>query len=58
MFAVVVDKTSPERPEAHIPTNSEDGDKLWSLLKSCWEFEPERRVYVAEVEATVSRLGR
>ncbi|QRW06409.1 Tyrosine kinase family catalytic domain protein [Ceratobasidium sp. AG-Ba] len=48
MFAVMFEKAYPERPDTHIP-NSEQGDSLWSLLKSCWEFEPEKRPSAAEV---------
>ncbi|KAG9084445.1 hypothetical protein FRC06_004082 [Ceratobasidium sp. 370] len=33
----------PARPEAHIPSNSQDGDALWSLLKDCWATEPKER---------------
>ncbi|KAG8692071.1 hypothetical protein FRC09_011477, partial [Ceratobasidium sp. 395] len=49
MFAITIKRVCPERPETHIPPNSEHGDTLWSLLKSCWEFEPEERPSAANV---------
>ncbi|KAG9091676.1 hypothetical protein FS749_016360 [Ceratobasidium sp. UAMH 11750] len=50
--AIVVKKEAPKRPEGHVPSKSRHGDTLWSLLQSCWEFEPEKRpsaVKVAEI---------
>ncbi|QRV92191.1 Tyrosine-protein kinase SPK-1 [Ceratobasidium sp. AG-Ba] len=49
IFAVTIKKAHPERPEAHIPTYSERGDILWSLLKECWESDPESRPDVEQV---------
>ncbi|KAG8712935.1 hypothetical protein FRC09_019302 [Ceratobasidium sp. 395] len=33
----------PERPESTIPTESNQGNKLWSLLGQCWDSNPEER---------------
>ncbi|KAG8687059.1 hypothetical protein FRC09_013723, partial [Ceratobasidium sp. 395] len=49
MFAITIKRVCPERPETHIPSESEHGDTLWTLLKSCWEFEPEKRPSAANV---------
>ncbi|QRW11620.1 WD repeat and SOCS box-containing protein 1 [Ceratobasidium sp. AG-Ba] len=43
MFAVVMNKTNPDRPVSQIPPNSKYGDTLWTLLILCWLFEPEER---------------
>ncbi|QRV92835.1 Tyrosine kinase catalytic domain protein [Ceratobasidium sp. AG-Ba] len=46
---VIIKKAIPNRPEAHIPSESKHGDVLWSLLISCWRFSPEQRLSVNEV---------
>ncbi|CAE6434774.1 unnamed protein product [Rhizoctonia solani] len=33
----------PARPEEHMPTTSTQGNTLWSLLITCWEYDPENR---------------
>ncbi|QRV84705.1 cytoplasmic tyrosine-protein kinase BMX [Ceratobasidium sp. AG-Ba] len=50
MYAVVSAKQHPTRPDAHISEHSEDGRKLWSLLRQCWSFEPEQRPNAKEVK--------
>ncbi|KAG9124187.1 hypothetical protein FRC07_012502, partial [Ceratobasidium sp. 392] len=55
LVAVLVKRETPDRPERHIPSNSQCGDILWSLLKSCWEFEPEKRPDAGSV-AEIVRL--
>ncbi|QRV92292.1 Tyrosine kinase family catalytic domain protein [Ceratobasidium sp. AG-Ba] len=55
MFAVMFEKAYPERPGTHIP-NSEQGDSLWSLLKWCWEFEPEKRPSAADVARKMAEI--
>lgn len=54
IYTVVVRRELPGRPEEYIPTNSEDGNKLWGLLVTCWSFEPEERPSAAVVAQTVS----
>ncbi|KAG8792969.1 hypothetical protein FRC12_004338 [Ceratobasidium sp. 428] len=54
MFAITIKRAYPERPEVYIPSASEQGDFLWSLLKSCWEFEPEERPSAAKVAQVVA----
>ncbi|KAG8795782.1 hypothetical protein FRC12_009789 [Ceratobasidium sp. 428] len=51
-------KLKPIRPEAYIPTSSMDGDKMWSLLQRCWEYEPEKRPSAAEVQEIISQITR
>ncbi|KAG8748759.1 hypothetical protein FRC11_011940, partial [Ceratobasidium sp. 423] len=36
-------KNQHKRPEDEIPTNSRDGDKLWSLFTACWSYKPDER---------------
>ncbi|KAG9088919.1 hypothetical protein FRC06_001777, partial [Ceratobasidium sp. 370] len=58
--AIAIKNEIPKRPEGHIPSNSQYGDTLWSLLQSCWEFEPEKRPSastVAEIMKGVTREG-
>ncbi|KAG8764932.1 hypothetical protein FRC12_007798 [Ceratobasidium sp. 428] len=58
LFATTIRKECPERPETHIPTTSEHGNTLWSLLRSCWEFEPEERSSAATVAQAVSKKAQ
>ncbi|KAG8698585.1 hypothetical protein FRC09_007160, partial [Ceratobasidium sp. 395] len=50
MYGVTVERLQPKRPEAYIPTDSKDGDNMWSLLQQCWQYEPEKRPSAAEVQ--------
>ncbi|KAG9118805.1 hypothetical protein FRC07_006501, partial [Ceratobasidium sp. 392] len=43
LVAVLVKREIPNRPEEQIPSKNQCGDALWSLLKSCWKYEPEKR---------------
>ncbi|KAG9082308.1 hypothetical protein FRC06_005130, partial [Ceratobasidium sp. 370] len=53
MRAIAIKNETPKRPEEYIPTNSQHGDALWSLLQSCWEFAPEKRPGAAKVAEIV-----
>ncbi|KAG9080712.1 hypothetical protein FRC06_006233, partial [Ceratobasidium sp. 370] len=48
----------PARPEAHIPSNSQDGDALWSLLKDCWASEPKERPSGSDVAGRMTGVTR
>ncbi|KAG8712646.1 hypothetical protein FRC09_019620 [Ceratobasidium sp. 395] len=48
-FAVVVKKELPPRPEDYIPSNSPQGDTLWSLLVECWAYDSNNRPIAADV---------
>ncbi|KAG9077219.1 hypothetical protein FS749_010919, partial [Ceratobasidium sp. UAMH 11750] len=50
---VMVLKEPPTRPEAHIPSDSRNGDALWSLLKRCWANEPRERPKASDVAKIV-----
>ncbi|KAH7318028.1 kinase-like domain-containing protein [Rhizoctonia solani] len=41
---------TPGRPEAHIPTEIEQADRLWVLIKSCWAQTPLERPKAYEVK--------
>ncbi|KAG8735973.1 hypothetical protein FRC10_009948, partial [Ceratobasidium sp. 414] len=58
MRAVGIKNETPKRPEESIPSNSQHGDVLWSLLQSCWEFEPEQRPSAAKVVAIMKGITR
>ncbi|KAG8713454.1 hypothetical protein FRC08_013236 [Ceratobasidium sp. 394] len=60
MKAVAMKNEIPKRPEESIPSGSQNGDALWSLLQSCWEFEPEKRpgtTKVVEIMKGITRGG-
>ncbi|KAG8793927.1 hypothetical protein FRC12_001151 [Ceratobasidium sp. 428] len=48
--AVLLQKELPERPHQYIPSNSEHGETLWSLLKRCWAYEPRDRPSASQVK--------
>ncbi|KAG8762791.1 hypothetical protein FRC12_008844 [Ceratobasidium sp. 428] len=56
MSAVIFRKEIPARPEAQIPSNSREGDLLWSLLNKCWTHEPKDRPNSLEVEAEMRKI--
>ncbi|KAG8744622.1 hypothetical protein FRC10_009847 [Ceratobasidium sp. 414] len=43
VITAVTQKRLPTRPQEFIPSASTDGDTLWSLLSSCWAYEPTSR---------------
>ncbi|KAF8599207.1 kinase-like protein [Ceratobasidium sp. AG-I] len=55
-LAVAVKKEPPVRPEDSIPSNSEDGNKLWSLLTTCWVYDPENRPSAGDVQNTMETI--
>jgi hypothetical protein len=55
-YAIVVKKKIPKRPEDHIPPDSICGDILWTLLRSCWSNNPQRRPSAADVRDFVSAM--
>ncbi|KAG8708284.1 hypothetical protein FRC08_018980 [Ceratobasidium sp. 394] len=56
--AIAIKNETPKRSEERIPSNSEHGDALWSLLQSCWKFEPEERPDAAEVAKIMEGITR
>ncbi|KAJ1301969.1 hypothetical protein OPQ81_000806 [Rhizoctonia solani] len=42
IVSLVHQRKYPERPEDLIPTQSQDGDRLWELLLACWAYEPKK----------------
>ncbi|KAG9087072.1 hypothetical protein FRC06_002750 [Ceratobasidium sp. 370] len=60
VLAAVMTRKTPARPEDDIPSNSQHGDILWSLLKKCWNPEPAERpsaAQVAEVMRGINKQG-
>lgn len=47
-----------ERPEEFIPSQSPQGDLLWSILLKCWEFEPSERPSAEVVLNELSPINR
>ncbi|KAG8790561.1 hypothetical protein FRC12_011567 [Ceratobasidium sp. 428] len=56
MYSVMVERSQPNRPKTSIPIGSTNGDKMWSLLQSCWEYEPEKRPSALEVKKIVMEI--
>lgn len=62
--AVVVMKivcgTHPVRPKELIPFQNEQADLFWSLLVSCWAYNPQDRPTATHVrdEVSVDTLGQ
>ncbi|KAF8595616.1 kinase-like protein [Ceratobasidium sp. AG-I] len=51
---VTLKKKTPARPEDCIPSNSIQGDRLWTTLTLCWSPDPEARPEAAEIRDVVS----
>ena len=51
--AVMIRKELPPRPDV-LQTGSKSGDKLWSLLLSCWTYEGDKRPKSKDILETVS----
>ncbi|KAG8684981.1 hypothetical protein FRC08_013377, partial [Ceratobasidium sp. 394] len=58
LSAVTIRKEVPARPEEQIPSRSQQGDLLWSLLKRCWANEPTDRPSSSEVAETMQKMTR
>lgn len=43
----------PQHPQLLIPSSRQQGEELWRLLKSCWEYTPEARPKSYDVWNTV-----
>ncbi|KAG8771372.1 hypothetical protein FRC12_003653 [Ceratobasidium sp. 428] len=56
VVTAITTQNLPARPEESIPSESQDGDKLWGLLNACWALEPTDRPQAAEVEATLRTI--
>ncbi|CAE6415304.1 unnamed protein product, partial [Rhizoctonia solani] len=49
MKQVCSSRAQHKRPEDEIPTNSQDGDRLWDLLVASWSFVPNQRPTAVEM---------
>ncbi|KAF8594766.1 kinase-like protein [Ceratobasidium sp. AG-I] len=58
MLAVAVRNEHPKRPGNYIPENSRDGNTLWSLLTTCWAYEPDARPSADEVGTSMKLITR
>ncbi|KAG8790388.1 hypothetical protein FRC12_012027 [Ceratobasidium sp. 428] len=47
----------PLRPNAQLPPNSPFGDRLWTLLTSCWASEPSSRPTAAYVRDCLKAIA-
>ncbi|KAF5359868.1 hypothetical protein D9756_003459 [Leucocoprinus leucothites] len=57
VMAVIVQGNVPERPETGCPQLEKSlEDKLWSLMKQCWIYEPEKRPTSSEVKKLFAAL--
>ncbi|KAG8725664.1 hypothetical protein FRC12_024154 [Ceratobasidium sp. 428] len=46
----------PARPQELIPSESVDGDTLWSLLIGCWAHEPASRPTAKTVQRAMANI--
>jgi hypothetical protein len=51
---LIVKGEHPSRPENRIPTNSQDGNRLWDLLRQCWSYKSLGRPPADQVFETVA----
>ncbi|KAG8774468.1 hypothetical protein FRC12_001963 [Ceratobasidium sp. 428] len=56
VVTAILHRQHPKRPEDTIPTWSEQGDNLWSLLEACWSWDPDDRPEVALVVELVEPI--
>ncbi|KAG8782246.1 hypothetical protein FRC12_021034 [Ceratobasidium sp. 428] len=54
VITAVLNRRHPKRPEGTIPTDSKQGNTLWSLLHTCWSWGPNDR---PEAPYVVSAVG-
>ncbi|QRV92298.1 Vegetative incompatibility protein HET-E-1 [Ceratobasidium sp. AG-Ba] len=55
-IAVTVKNEIPIRPSGHIPTGTEQGDLLWSLLQGCWVRDPKLRPSALQVKHMMEKI--
>ncbi|KAH7339124.1 hypothetical protein B0J17DRAFT_402178 [Rhizoctonia solani] len=53
----VLERKLPSRPQAHIPTGIEQADRLWSMLTSCWAYNPSDRPKAWEVRNMTASIA-
>jgi hypothetical protein len=58
LTAIAVRKDIPSRPEEHIPSDSDHGDMMWSLLTRCWAQVPGDRPSAGDVAKIVGPFIR
>ncbi|KAG9096290.1 hypothetical protein FRC06_008831, partial [Ceratobasidium sp. 370] len=56
VITAVTQKRLPTRPQEFIPSSSTDGDTLWSLLSSCWAYEPRSRPTAEAVKMAMENI--
>ncbi|KAG8704893.1 hypothetical protein FRC08_001962 [Ceratobasidium sp. 394] len=60
VITAILNRRHPKRPEVYIPTESENGNTLWSVLTHCWEFNPGLRPsakYVQDMMSFITPQG-
>ncbi|CAE6444949.1 unnamed protein product [Rhizoctonia solani] len=55
MFSIVAGKL-PERPQAHIPSGVEQADRLWSVITSCWAYDPSGRPKAQDIRSMIDGI--
>ncbi|KAG8795461.1 hypothetical protein FRC12_014278 [Ceratobasidium sp. 428] len=56
VMMTVLRQQHPKRPEDTIPTDSRQGNTLWSLLKSCWNWDPQDRPEAPHIVNTIETI--
>ncbi|KAG8734736.1 hypothetical protein FRC12_018407 [Ceratobasidium sp. 428] len=57
LSAVTIRKEIPPRPQEYIPSDSQQGDLLWLLLKRCWANNPDDRPDSSEIAETLHGIS-
>ncbi|KAG8723265.1 hypothetical protein FRC09_004047 [Ceratobasidium sp. 395] len=56
VMMAVLSRRHPKRPEDTIPKDSKQGDTLWSLLKTCWSWDPKERPEAPYVVSAIETI--
>ncbi|CAE6480943.1 unnamed protein product [Rhizoctonia solani] len=54
----IINKIHPERPVDYIPIDHQHTDLLWSLLKSCWAYNPSDRPAASGVRGELLQIAQ
>ncbi|CAE6471781.1 unnamed protein product [Rhizoctonia solani] len=54
----VINKLHPERPVEYIPRGHEHTELLWSLLTSCWKYDPQDRPAASAVHDELAHIAQ
>ncbi|KAG9122752.1 hypothetical protein FRC07_000737 [Ceratobasidium sp. 392] len=56
VLLAIIQQNLPVQPQDTIPSDSQDGDRLWQLITRCWAEQPTERPNAAEVEEIMGTI--